>query len=268
MSQLSAQTVRDFQDDGVAFLRGVFAPEWIAQLRAGLDRNIADPGPHHRVYTGADDGGHFFGDYCNWQRIAEYETVVRQSPAAALARQLMASRKAMFFHEHVLVKEPGTAKPTPWHHDQPYYCVDGWQNVSLWIPLDPVARESAVEFIAGSHKWDAWYTPKKFVGEDYQETDKDFQAMPDITADRQAYDLRGADLQSGDCVAFHFRTVHGAPGNQSRQQRRRAIALRWLGDDSRYVTRPGMMSPPFHEFPENTLRDGDEMASELFPVIA
>jgi hypothetical protein len=29
-----------------------------------------------------------------------------------------------------------------------------------------------------------------------------------------------------------------------------------------------MMSPPFHEFPENTLRDGDEMASELFPVIA
>ena len=179
----------------------------------------------------------------------------------------MASQQAMFFHEHVLVKEPGTAKPTPWHHDQPYYCVDGWQNVSLWIPLDPVARENAVEFIAGSHKWDAWYTPKKFVGEDYQETDEDFESMPDIDGNRQDYDLRSADLQPGDCVAFHFRTVHGAPGNQSRQHRRRAVALRWLGDDSRYVTRPGMMSPPFHEFAENTLCDGDEMASDLFPVI-
>ena len=27
-----------------------------------------------------------------------------------------------FFHEHALVKEPGTSEITPWHHDEPYYC--------------------------------------------------------------------------------------------------------------------------------------------------
>ena len=268
MVTLSDETVAAYRRDGVVVLRQVFAAEWIDQLRAGLDRNIAAPGPYHRVYTGADDAGHFFGDYCNWRRIPEYEAVVRGSPAAALARQLMGSRQATFFHEHVLVKEPGTEKPTPWHHDQPYYCVDGEQNVSLWIPLDPVSRDSAVEFIAGSHNWDAWFTPKKFVGEDYQETDRDFERMPDIDGHRADYDLRGADLAPGDCVAFHFRTVHGAPGNRARDRRRRAVALRWIGDDARYVTRPGMMSPPFHEFNDIDLADGAPLTGPWFPVLA
>ena len=43
-----------------------------------------------------------------------------------------------FYHEHVLVKEPGTAARTPWHHDQSYYPVDGDDLCSLWIPVDPV----------------------------------------------------------------------------------------------------------------------------------
>jgi len=30
-----------------------------------------------------------------------------------------------FYHEHVLNKEPGTEKPTPWHHDQSYYPING-----------------------------------------------------------------------------------------------------------------------------------------------
>jgi hypothetical protein len=30
-----------------------------------------------------------------------------------------------FYHEHVLNKEPGTEKATPWHHDQSYYPING-----------------------------------------------------------------------------------------------------------------------------------------------
>ena len=51
---LSDETVAAYRRDGVVVLRQVFGAEWIDQLRAGLDRNIAAPGPYHRVYTGAD----------------------------------------------------------------------------------------------------------------------------------------------------------------------------------------------------------------------
>ena len=34
---------------------------------------------------------------------------------------------AIFYHEHVFTKDPGTNRATPWHHDQSYYPVDGWK---------------------------------------------------------------------------------------------------------------------------------------------
>jgi len=265
---IDTETRNRFQRDGVVVLRQAFGSDWIEKLRDGLAENMATPGPYTRTYT--DDGapGNFFGDYCNWQRIAGYEDFVRNSSASAMARQLMGSRKANFFHEHVLVKEPGTLDRTPWHHDQPYYCVDGNDTVSLWVPLDPVPREWGVEFVAGSHKWDRLFRPRKFVGADYEQPDDGFEAMPDIDAERHAHTLLSYDLEPGDCVAFHFRTVHGAPGNGSATARRRAIAWRWTGDDARFVLRRGVMSPPFPEMAACALVAGDVMDCDLFPAFA
>ena len=63
-----------------------------------------------------------------------------QSPAPEAAAQLMQSDQVQFFHDHILVKEPGTAKATPWHQDAPYYFVDGKQTISFWIPIDPCGQ--------------------------------------------------------------------------------------------------------------------------------
>jgi ectoine hydroxylase-related dioxygenase (phytanoyl-CoA dioxygenase family) len=63
----------------------------------------------------------------------------------------MGSTQVRFFHDHVLVKERGTVQRTPWHQDIPYYNVEGRQNVSMWIPVDPVPRGVTLEFVVGSH---------------------------------------------------------------------------------------------------------------------
>ena len=64
----------------------------------------------------------------------------------------MNSKKVNIFHEHVLIKESGAKKMTPWHQDQSYYCVEGDQNVSFWIPLDKINKSNSPEFIAKLHK--------------------------------------------------------------------------------------------------------------------
>ena len=74
-----------------------------------------------------EDPGRFVEDFCNWQEIPEYEEFVRESGAAAIAGELMGSERVRLYHDHLLVKEPGTAQRTPWHQDQPYYNVDGTQ---------------------------------------------------------------------------------------------------------------------------------------------
>lgn len=260
---ISEDTIKDYQRDGVVCLRGVFDKGWIELLRAGVETNMAEPGRYARYYTPEGADGHFFGDYCNWARIESYRRFVDESPASAVAAALMSSQKVNFFHEHVLVKEPSTSERTPWHHDQPYWVVDGVQVCSLWIPLDPVPRDVAVEFVGGSHRSGGWYAPKSFATEE-NHPGNEGETVPDIDADRDAFNLLSWAAEPGDCIAFHALTVHGAPGNASKSARRRAVAMRFTGDDARFVRRDGYMSPPFEDV---TLRPGEPMDSEHFPVV-
>jgi ectoine hydroxylase-related dioxygenase (phytanoyl-CoA dioxygenase family) len=259
---LDEETVDRFQRDGAVVLRGVFK-DWIEPLRAGVERNLAEPGPMHRDYS--KGGGRFFGDYCNWRRIPEYGRFVMESPAAGVARRLMGSSVARIFHEHLLVKEPGADVPTPWHHDEPYYCVEGPKTVSFWLPLDPVPRDVCLELVAGSHTWGKLFRPRRFNGTAYDHKSDRLSDMPDIDGNRDAYRILGWDLEPGDCIAFNFKTVHGAPGNRS-AGRRRAFSSRWFGDGTVYADRGGETSPPFPQLA--TLTSGDALPLDEFPVIA
>jgi ectoine hydroxylase-related dioxygenase (phytanoyl-CoA dioxygenase family) len=260
---LSPEILENFASDGVVVLRGLFA-DWIEPLRRGTQANLANPSPLHRNYT--KGGARFFGDYCNWPQIPEFRAFVHDSPAAGIARQLMRSRVARIFHEHLLVKEAGADIPTPWHHDSPYYCVAGQQSVSLWLPLDPVPREICLESIAGSHAWGKLFRPRRFDGTTYDHTSDDLVEMPDISAHRDQYRILAWDLEPGDCIAFNFMTVHGAPGNTTAGGRR-AFSTRWFGEDAVYADRGGATSPPFPRLAQ-TLKPGDPLPLDDFPVIA
>lgn len=257
--------IEAYRADGAVCLRGALAPEWLAMLADGVERNLREPGPFGKRYTPDGKPGLFFGDYCNWQRIPEYEAVLRGSPLAAVAARLMGSSKVNLFHEHVLVKEPGTEERTPWHHDQPYYVVDGADIISMWIPLDPVAREISLEFVAGSHRSGNWYTPRRFAdGNDHPAQQKNFTPVPDVEAERDRHRILGWALEPGDLIAFHGLALHGAPGN-STTVRRRIVSARWTGDDARYVLREGFMSPPPPETGAPAV--GAAMDSPAFPVV-
>lgn len=152
---VSSEHLEVFQRNGVVCLRQVFDQKWLDLVAVGIARNLSAPSAYAQHLKAGGDTGRFFGDYCNWHRIQEFRAFVYDSPAAALAAQLMSSEKVIFYHEHLLIKEPGTQKETPWHHDQPYYPIDGWQACSMWMPLDPVPRTTCVQFVKGSHRWGA-----------------------------------------------------------------------------------------------------------------
>ncbi len=131
---------------------------------------------------------------------------------------------------------------TPWHQDQPFYCIDGSQTISFWIPLDPVSRPAAVEFVAGTHSG-KWFMPRSFLAGNALVFDEGtLEEVPDVEADRDAFPILGWEMQPGDAVAFNMLTLHAA-GPADR--RRRAVSFRLIGDDVRYGPRPHRTSPPF-----------------------
>jgi len=260
---LSKNLISEYHNNGVVVLRNIISPYWIEQLSIGIKKNFENPSQYKCVYEKKDSQELFFDDYCNWQRIKEYENFFFKSNIAKVASQLMQSQKVNIFHEHVLIKESGSLKKTPWHQDQPYYCVNGKDNCSLWIPLDHVSKEICPEFIRGSHKWDRQFLPTKFIGKSYDHYDEEFEKIPDIDNSRNNYNIVSWSVKPGDLIAFNFSTVHGAPGNTS-NNRRRAFSARFTGDDATFANRKGETSPPF---PEVTLSHGDKMNSPTFPQI-
>jgi ectoine hydroxylase-related dioxygenase (phytanoyl-CoA dioxygenase family) len=253
----------DFRRDGAVCVRGAFSPEQVALVERGIERNLAEPSERALVASRPGDPGRFFEDFCNWQRIPEFEEFIRQSPAAALAGELMGSQHVRLFHDHLLVKEPGTRQATPWHQDQPYYNVEGSQNCSMWMPVDPVDRESTVEFVAGSHRG-PWLMPRTFMDSEAKWFPEGSLAdLPDIEADRGSFEILSWELEPGDAVFFHMLTLHAAGGAT---RRRRAFSIRFLGDDATHAPRPWKTSPEFPGLADE-LPAGAPMEHDLFPVL-
>lgn len=263
---LPLDQVEAFQRDGVTMLRDVVDAAQLADLARAVEQNMAEPSEWASDYTPPDAGGRFFGDYVNWPRIDAYRRVAFDSALPALAADLMRSDTVRFFHEHVLVKEPGTNEITPWHHDEPYYCVDGTQNVSLWISLDPVPAAAGVEFLVGSHRWPRRFIPRKFADSTaYADPVHGFELVPDIDAERDQHRIVSFDVEPGDVIAFSYRILHAAPGTAGlTRARRRAVSLRYVGDDAVFALRPWLHSPPFEQ---QDLVVGQPLDDQRFPLV-
>ena len=261
---MNGELAADYHRDGACVVRGLLDAGEVARLREAVGENLAQPSEHAIEGGGHGESGRFFEDFRNWTRIAGYEQVIRQSRLGAVAAELMGSRTVRLHHDHLLVKEPGTTIRTPWHQDQPFYNIDGSDTVSFWIPLDPVPRESTLEFVAGSHASRTWYTPRSFFDDRALVFDEGtFAEVPDVEADRDAYTILGWPLEPGDAVAFNMLTLHAAAGSRDR---RRAFSVRLVGDDVRLAARPHRTSPAFPEL-DGALSPGDELDHPLFPLL-
>jgi ectoine hydroxylase-related dioxygenase (phytanoyl-CoA dioxygenase family) len=260
---LNPSTIQSFAQDGAVVLRGVLTPAQVAQLAHGIEHNLANLSPLALVASEPDDPGRFVEDFCTWQQNDDYRSILCDSALPCVAAQLMQSQQVRLYHDHLLVKEAATRQPTPWHQDQPYYNVSGRQNVSFWIPVDPIPLESTLRFVKGSHAG-TWYMPRTFRDQQAKWfAEGCLQELPDIDANPTAHPQLGWTLEPGDAIAFHMLALHASSGSASR---RRVFSASYLGDDARHAPRPWRTSPPFEGLAQR-LADGAVMDDALFPRV-
>jgi ectoine hydroxylase-related dioxygenase (phytanoyl-CoA dioxygenase family) len=263
--RVSQAQVDAFQADGAVLLRQLLTPSEVELLRRGIEENLARPSPRAKVASARDDPGWFIEDFCCWQENDFYRRVIFESALGEAGAALMRSRAARLYHDHMLTKEPGTRARTPWHQDQPYYNISGRQNCSFWIPVDSVARDSTLEFVAGSHLG-PWLMPRSFMDAQARWFPQGSLAeLPDIDANREAVRILGWQLEPGDAVCFHMLTLH-ASGGVSAGKRRRVFSVRLLGDDIRHAPRGWKTSPEFPGLSE-TLPAGAPLELPQFPLL-
>ena len=85
--------------------------------------------------------------------------------------------------------------------------------------------------------------------------------IPDI--DNSDYKIKMWAMEPGDVVAFNFKTIHAANPNLVKTANR-TISFRLIGDDVRYLERPGRTSPNFQGIDQD---NGERLREDWFPVI-
>lgn len=265
MTVLTQNQIDDFHRNGAICIRQLISSKEIALLREGIELNLTTLSPRAKVASKEDDPGRFIEDFCNWQVNPYYKRFIFDSKLGMVAGQLMKSQVVRLYHDHLLVKEPGTRQPTPWHQDQPYYNIAGMQNCSMWIPIDPISRASTLEFIAGSHQG-PWLMPRSFMDNQAKWfPEGTLSELSDIESSRESYPILGWEMAVGDVVCFHMLTLHAA-GGVDNNHRRRVFSVRFLGDDITHAPRSWATSPDFSWLTEH-LPANAPMDHPSFPIV-
>ena len=145
------------------------------------------------------------------------------------------------YEDSVLVKDPGSPVPTRWHTDDGYFHAEGRQMATVWVALDPSPRASgSLRFLRGSHRDDRRYRPTLFVTDD-PIPGTEGELVPDLDLDDPQ--VFGWDLEPGDLTIHHARTLHAAGGNLGATPRR-ALSVRYCGDDAVVRVKPGAPGKP------------------------
>jgi len=208
-------------------------------------------------------GGRFYSGLDHWQTNRDFADFARISPLPGFAAGLLRATKLNLYEDSVLVKEPGAIEKTAFHQDISYFHVEGHQICTTWVPLDPVRAETgAVRFISGSHLWKKQYRPNFFTSQVLM-PDTEGEAVPDFHKSERSSKAVSFDMEPGDVTIHHARTIHGAGGNMSKTTRRRAISVRYCGDDARYRMRKGVPPKPHHAL----VKEGDVLDHPGCPVV-
>lgn len=208
--------------------------------------------------------GRYFIDTGIASRLRDFRRITVSGALPEIGGALLDSEQVNFHGDQVFVKEPDTRERTAFHQDATYFDLEGSQCCVMWIPVDPVTLENgAMMYVRGSHKDGKLYQPNVFFS---QATlpGAEGDVLPDIEGNLDAYDIVHFDVEPGDIIVHHYRTVHGTGGNLSRYQVRRAASIRYCGDDIRYRTRPGAVKQLHHT---HNLQDGDRLSGADFPVV-
>lgn len=240
VTPVEAEQLRSsYRSDGVVLVKGALAAQDMRHLHDAYEASIANPGRKSvRLYP--EDGTTFFTDSSNTAVWDDYGPLLTETPVCDFVSAAWDRPEVWFFYEQVFLKEGGSSRRTPWHQDASYLPMRGENTCVVWMSLDPVVAEDALEFIPGSHRGPLFNAAAFSSTDDTKslfDEDEGMPRLPDIQSARDEWRIVSWETEPGDMLIFDMRTLHG--GAATRQgNRRRTVSMRLFGSDTVYAPLP------------------------------
>jgi len=226
-----------FQRDGYLIRRGLIDDATTSELVALIDRSLkpalapvefeADvhyPGaPKSRVAPGGNTPRRLLHAY---SRDEQFQAIGKHPDVVATLRALIGTTELLLSQNHhncVMTKHPGYSSVTSWHQDIRYWRFDRPELVSVWLALGPENLDNGCLLVMpGSHQLEL--DPGRFDASLFLRTDLPENEELLATA-------VPAELERGDVLFFHSRTLHAAGQNQSDTVKRTLVYTYRAGDN-------------------------------------
>jgi hypothetical protein len=247
-----------FFDQGYVVKKGAISPEWIARLKAGIDRLI----DKSRNLTASDgvfdlEEGHTADDP-RLRRVAFMEEMdelfwdfAQNSNLPDLAADLMGPD--VRFREAMLnIKWKGGGQEVKWHQDIPFYPMTNFSVAQFLVCLDDVGSEQGpLLVVPESHKGPLY--------DHYDDDDNWLGFIPDERLDDADLD-RAVELTgpAGTVTVHHCRALHASRTNLS-DRSRPVLIVGYAAADNRPYVAPAYKS----KFYDTVVRGGEARSVHL-----
>ena len=265
MNNFDFQTYNeDFKKNGVVFLENFINNHHLDLVNEAIEFCKKNPSPFSTQNVSIKSS--FFYDYWTYKKNKSIQKLLGDKDLIDKIKKIAGTKQLNFFHDHVLIKNEG-AKITPWHHDRPYYFVDGPNNFSIWITPDNVDEDNSLAFCSGSHRSKNLYVPVSFEDKSGLDDNEELKQLDENSLRKES--LNGIlifNMRPGDAIMFHNKTLHRSL-QSSQNKKRRALSLRMLGDNcklTRFCTKNPQ--PPFDKFGMK-ITEGASIDEKWFPTL-
>ncbi len=249
---VNKQDVIAFQRDGYLISRQLINPDRVAALVGAIDHALSPPlapvefeadvhypgAPASRTAPGGQTPRRLLHAY---GRDRLFQSVGQDPDVVAMLHALMATasiRLSQNHHNCVMTKHPGFSSVTSWHQDIRYWRFDRPELVSTWLALGPENEANGgLLVIPGSH------TERFELGQ----FDAALFLRTDIPANQELLERAlPVDLNAGDMLFFHSRTLHAAGQNNSNVVKR-SLVFTYRSEDNQPI--PETRSAVYEDIP-------------------
>lgn len=239
----------DYERDGYAYVRDMFAADELAPLIDALDDGGASPGG----FTVRDSTGER-QELSLWTRLgADFIGVLPRLEPLVQIVEAVIGEPAYHWHSKLSWKRPDTKSRWDWHQDFGFWAGEGVERPTMCtvaVALGPVTEANGcMSLVRGSH-----HLGRLDIVEVGESMASDPVAV-DVALETLPVDL--CELETGDVVIFHSNTLHGSSPNTSDLPRTMLMSsYNAVANPPAKPLDPGHAFHALHVLPASALHDG------------
>jgi ectoine hydroxylase-related dioxygenase (phytanoyl-CoA dioxygenase family) len=192
-----------------------------------------------------------------WVSSAPFKQLLSHPLITEGLAQLTEAEELRIWHDQIQYKPPQKGGINMWHQDAPLWpIIAPMTEVTAWVALDDADEENGcMSMVPGSHLWGDNISFLQQL-ESYEAMPKRFKEHP--------VSVKRCPVKAGEVHYHHALTWHGSHANTSGRPRR-AIALHYMTQDTRFVASGEHIMKPYVEVSDNEVLTG-EYFPKVFPA--